>query len=118
MTASCTTSPIQRPTEDICPPWCAGHLDGYQRWEQFSDGSIRRFHDEHGVVIGDITVTVGAEEILQQGLQAPRVNVTLENLDNSDSTELSDSDAHELSLAIARAADTARRFRLEQEAGR
>ncbi|WP_299057932.1 hypothetical protein [uncultured Nocardioides sp.] len=117
MTALCTTPPI-RPTFDVCPPWCAGHQDGYQRWEQHNDGTIRRYHDDHGVVVGDVTVTVGVEEVLEQGLQAPRVNVTLENLDNSDFTELADGDAHELGMAIVRAADTARRFRLAQEAGR
>lgn len=116
MTTVCTTPPI-RPTFDICPHWCAGHEDGYQRWEQWYDGSTRRYHDQTPVHIGGVTVTLGVEERENEGLGAPRVEIQVECLE-VDYAEMTDGDAHELGLAIVRAADTARRFRLEQEAGR
>ena len=99
-----------RPTEAICPSWCAGHRDEYQAWEERLDSRTpERDHADHGTVVGDLSVTLLQTEV-PDGMLAPRVVVAN---DVEGMHELTEDQAHELGMALVRAADRLRRLRME-----
>lgn len=44
-----------RPTEPICPPWCSGHDETYQSWEEGYNGKRSRDHSERAAHITGTT---------------------------------------------------------------
>lgn len=53
----------QRPTEAICPPWCQGHDDEFQSWEDLlgTEGA-ERGHDDRTVQVGPVGVYAAQTE--------------------------------------------------------
>ena len=105
-----TTSSTNRLTEAICPSWCAGHRDEYQAWEERLDSRTpERDHADRGTVIGGVSVSLLQTEV-PDGMLTPRVVVAG---DTEGMHELTEDQAHDLGLALVRAADRLRRMRME-----
>lgn len=101
-----------RPTFTTCPPWCAGHAGPYQSWEELTDGTGHsREHSERVTSFGGVDIAVGQTEHSDGTFGAPHVEVYAD-----DGADLTEAQAHELGMALVRAADTIRRAR--QEASR
>ena len=106
-----TTAITTRHTESICPSWCAGHTEVYQGWETLTatGRKIRQHSPAEYPIIGGIAVIVAQVEHEDTGMNAPTVMVDAD--DNAPDHELSEADAHELGLALVRAAERIRRER-------
>lgn len=91
--------------EPHCPSWCLGHGAGRQPWET-TDGGQDRDHGGDSVRVAGASVAVLQREHEDHTLAPPVVSL----LDASD-LFLSEVEAHELGLALVRAADRIRRER-------
>lgn len=91
--------------EPQCPSWCVGHGAGRQPWETTSWGQDR----EHG---GDSVRVGGASvSVLQLEHEDHTMAPAVVGLFDAEDLLLSEVDAHELGLALVRAADRIRRER-------
>lgn len=96
------TAAAKRPTEPVCPPWCAGHDDRYQAWETDRSGRrVFRFHSNGGQeVAGFAGVSVVSEET-EHGVEAGEVALWLQ----SEEQRLTPADARRVAAALLNAAD-------------
>lgn len=83
-----TTQTTERRKEAICPPWCAGHDDRYQAWEELADESGRiREHGERGTQHGAADVYLNETETDDHRMQGPKVCLDVDadlNLDDAE----------------------------------
>ena len=104
-----TTSTTQRSTEAIGPPWCEGHVGGYQGWETRADdgGGQIRDHGEHGHRVSNATVTVTQTESDNHALSSPIVELFVDGVHNCDVADLTPAQARELAAVLVSAAERA-----------
>jgi hypothetical protein len=92
-----STATTERRTETICPPWCEGHDDRYQPWEErCADGRWQRDHAERGVTIGGAQTLLSQIEDQEHELAAPTVALYVDD----DVAELSPAQARELAAVL------------------
>jgi len=110
------TTTTTRPTEAICPPWCAGHEGVYHGWETLTDTGkkVRDHSPAEYPIIGGLAVMLVQIEHEDTGMSAPGVAVDSDTMDTAHT--MTDAEAHELGMAIVRAADVARRYRMAAQA--
>lgn len=102
-----TTSSIERRKEAICPPWCAGHDDRYQAWQDRTDGGQLRNHGDHGHhVAGDVWVGVVAEENERHTLSEAIVELLVDAVGGGANIDLTPGQAREVAVLLVNAADT------------
>ena len=61
------TTMTHRPTEAVCPPWCEGHTEMFQSWDEV-DGTVQRGHDSAPVSVADVEVSVHQTEAQRYGI--------------------------------------------------
>ena len=84
----CNYAAQQRPTEDVCPAWCAGHRDAYQSWEDTGEaGAQTRNHAAREVEVGGTLVSVGVCSVEDQDhALSPAVVELYSGIDRADLT--------------------------------
>lgn len=109
MTTTAITDPNApvHPREDVCPPWCSGHNGkGYNDWQEWFDGSMRRNHPNRGETVLHITVGINQEELPDGSTTEALVDVVPDS--NDDATDMTPDQAADLAAAILRAVTTIR----------
>lgn len=97
---SAATVSTHRPTEPICPPWCAGHRGGYQGWEDMQPGLLRD-HAEEGTQVRNALVMCVQRENQDHSLEP---SVVALYLDGTDVTDLTPTEARMLAVELILAA--------------
>ena len=97
-----TTATTHRPTKAICPPWCLGHDDRYQDWEDVGRHCVRD-HAEHGTFVSNVNVMLVQRENEDHTLEPSVVAVYVER----DCDDLTPAQARELASALVSAAERA-----------
>ncbi|GAA0978171.1 hypothetical protein ENKNEFLB_02841 [Nocardioides aquaticus] len=100
-----TTHPTQRPTEAICPPWCAGHDgEGYQHWYETDDATLRD-HCEDPVTVRCVGVEVCSVEQADRTMRPAVVEIFVDGHDGP--ADLTPTEARELARLLLDGADRA-----------
>lgn len=98
---------LSRWREPYCPSWCAGHGAGVQPWETTATRCQEREHAGETATVAGVGVT-----LVQLESEARVMAPALVALCDGGDLLLTESDAHELGLALVRAAERLRRERL------
>lgn len=98
-----TTATTQRPTEAICPPWCAGHDRLFNPWEVTRANERERAHDS-------VTTTVAGNNFALTQYEGPNSSmgpVRISTWVDSNNEDLTPAQARELASALLSAAERA-----------